>query len=59
MLGRGLTETSCFLFERIQEVVKHEQDKPFIWKSRVDGAISWVGQSLGISKAEISVSWVD
>ena len=27
------------------------QDQSFIWKSSLGGLVSWVGQSLGISKA--------
>ena len=35
------------------------QDQPFIWKSTLGGPVSWVGQSLGISKVGQSVSQVE
>ena len=45
VVGLGLTEASCCLFDRIEEVVKHEQ-RPFKWKSCLGWPISWVRWSL-------------
>ena len=40
VLGLGLTEASCCLFERIWKLCSRSQDEPFIWKSSLGGAES-------------------
>ena len=52
VLGLGLTEASCCLFDSIKKVVKREprpdihKEKPLRWAHKLGGA-----ESLGISKA--------
>ena len=56
MLGCGLNEASCCLFDRISEVVKHKptpaihMGKHLGWDHKLGGA-----ESLGISKAGLTV----
>ena len=56
VLGLGLTEASCCMVDRIQEVVKHEprpaihMEKQLGWACNLGGA-----ESLGISKMHQTV----
>ena len=56
VLGLGLTEASCCLFDRTEEVVKHESRPPIHMEKQLGWAHRLCGvESLGISKVSQTV----